>query len=228
MRHAAITCLLIPLLGICVWAGAQAASDNAAGPPSQHVWQSKQKDPQAYRDIVDYNIFMPDRSQINARVDRDRRPDDPTPHSDPHPRAEITPDDPDASLVLVGVSQRGRQPHAFIENIKTGEVTRIDAPGVFSQGQIIAFSIDSITYRVGEEDRKILLRQALTGETVDQNAATSSPSTPAASTTQDGPPTTQPVPGQPAFGQVPAEAPAEAVSAEEETLRRMRERRNNE
>lgn len=178
--------------------------------PARAGWSPPSIEPGAYDDITAYNIFSPDRHALATEAQRVPEPDEPEDPGPPEPVIDIPPPDPDASLVLVGISVRGASPTAFIEDAKNGVVITVAEPGPFSEGEVQAITPDGIVYRVGEDERAIRIGRTLTGESPLAPSSTGGDSEPADDTATDG----------------PATAPGDDGMTELE--RRMRERRNSE
>jgi len=140
----------------------QPSDDSPAA--STAAWMPPSESPERFRDIVDYNIFLPDRAGINARVQREREPVITTPEIAPPVIVEATPDNPDEKMVLVGIAINGDRPRVFIEDRKAGSLQRIESLGEFSQGQITEITAAHIVYEVAGESRTIALGQTLTGQ----------------------------------------------------------------
>ncbi|MEM9414510.1 MAG: hypothetical protein AAGA29_03410 [Planctomycetota bacterium] len=215
------TMLITALLG-CVAAASLAYAQRAGESPQTepadtNAWQPPEIDRDQYDDITAYNIFRPDRTALAAEAQRQPEPepdlpDDPDPIE---PVVELPPPDPDAALVLVGVSIHGPVATAHIEDRATGDIIVLNEPGPFSEGRIEAITVQGITYRVGEEARQIWIGQALTGETPDLQSPTAR--RPA------GQP--DPTPATPNGAEPGTVSPDDGLSDLE---RRMRERRNSE
>lgn len=181
-------------------------------------WTPPQIEPGSYDDITAYNIFKPNRSALVSDAEREPElPEDPRPIE---PVIELPPLDPDASLMLVGISVRGDRHTAFIENRATGETVEVDRPGEFSQGEVTAIAYNKLTYVIDDETREICVGFAFTGERVatppPTRAATTPGETPGGSTPDETDSTTE------TGGEAP---PVDGLSDLE---RRMRERRNSE
>lgn len=203
---------------------------DAPTPTNSKAWKPDTDDREDFREIVELNIFQPDRAALAGQQDRNRNPPpvietNSTPAPEPEP---IVPTDPDRSLVLVGMSIRGGTCYAFIENRTTGQTDRVAVPGEYAKGALSAGDVDGLTYTLddGGEQRQLRLGQTFTGEVAARG--TSIADRPATPGTQ-APGTT--TPGSPAAGPAtPGAAPAPPTGgADSEGLseleRRLRERR---
>lgn len=179
---------------------------------SRH-WSPPAIEPGAYDDITAYNIFDPGRAVLAAEAERVPEPDEPDDPGPIEPVVELPPPDPNATLVLVGISVRGASPTAFIEDRATGEIAEINGPGSYAQGTITAITPSQLTYVIDEEQRTIRIGFALTGERPEGAAAQ-----PAAGRTTSPDTSVEPATGE-------STTPGDGLSDLE---RRMRERRRNE
>lgn len=210
-----------PILLVCVCLTAPAAGEGVPEPGPEtappKAWTPRDESRGAFQDIVDFNIFLPDRAKLTEA--RDRRDNPPTPRQqEPTVEVEVSeriPPNPDEKLLLIGVSRHGSVSCAFIEDRDSGEVTRVGAPAEYAQGQITEVQADHgrLTYVVGGEARTIAVGYTLAGE----EAAPAGRSSVSTTSTPD---TTPPADGQ--------TAPAVQPGSREDILRRLRERRNNE
>lgn len=146
---------------LCV---AQQAGDSIDGGQDRIFWAPPTIEPGAYDDITAYNIFSPERSALAAEAQRVPEPDEPEDTGPPEPVIELPPPDPDATLVLVGISVRGATPTAFIEDVANGLVLVIESPGPFSEGEVQSITPTGITYAVAGETRQVHIGQTMTGE----------------------------------------------------------------
>ncbi len=184
MIHTAKRCpaWLVLLLVVCLGRGdalAQTDTADADDAPRRGAWQPPEEDRSAYRDIVDFNIFRSDRSRLAQQAGRERDPSEPSGPGDPEPTEPVrgdAPPSPDSFLRFAGTGHDPDGAVAFIENTKTGEMTRIDGPTVFSLGEITAIGYDAILYVVDGEQRKVLVGQTLLGERVTPPGASTTPS----------------------------------------------------
>lgn len=148
-------CSAAVMLGLC--ASVQGRSDNQT-----QAWQPEAIDAQAFRDIVDYNIFEADRASIAKRADALRNPP-PT----PKPVAATPPQHPDFDFILVGVTLRGDDHLAYIENRREDHrVIQVNVPSDFSEGRITSANADGVVYRVGDVDRVIKVGFSLKGDAI--------------------------------------------------------------
>ncbi|MFN3167812.1 MAG: hypothetical protein ACE37H_12185 [Phycisphaeraceae bacterium] len=161
---------LLMSVGVVVGVGSVLAAANEA-PTEQdkprNAWTPPEVDRSAYRDIVDYNIFRADRKRIAQEVDRERNP--PPPRDDtPREvvRTEDTPPDPDADWRLAGITHTPEGVVAYIENTKSGDLSKLTEPAAFSQGEITAIGYDAVMYVVAGEQRVISVGQTLVGTRV--------------------------------------------------------------
>ncbi len=193
----------------------QAGNEDADG--GRVFWAPPTIEPGAYDDITAYNIFSPERAALAAEAQRVPEPDEPEDTGPPEPVIELPPPDPDASLVLVGISLRGDTPTAFIEDADNGVVLVVASPGPFSDGEVQAISPTSITYVIDGDTRRINIGQTLTGEAPPQadSSSRSSSSSAGSGSTADTP-----------RGDGSATPPGDDGMTDLE--RRMRERRNRE
>jgi len=136
----------------------------------RNTWTPPEVDRSAYRDIVDYNIFRADRRRIAQEVDRQRNP--PPPREDT-PREPVRttddtppPPDPDSFWRLAGITHTPEGVVAYIENTKSGDLSKLIEPGEFSQGEVTAIGYDAVMYVVDGEQRVINVGQTLLGTRV--------------------------------------------------------------
>ena len=173
LRSIVLLCVLAVSLAVAQGDEPEVA-ELASPPPSR--WTPQQIERDRYDDIVAYNIFHADRAALAAQAQRQPEPTENIGDTEPiEPVVEFTPPDPDALLVLVGVSIHGPVATAHIENLATGDVICLIETGPFSQGEIQAITIQGLTYRVDGNTRHIDIGQALTGESPDP--VTAPPST---------------------------------------------------
>jgi hypothetical protein len=172
---------------------AKNAADPVDGTPIE-AWQPDEQDARQFRDIVAYSIFDPNRAALVAPVEVEPEPQVAVP--------QPTPADALATLVLVGVSQRGSNTYAFVEDRTSSKVTRIDGPGKLARGIITAILPHGITYRDGDETRTILVGQNLLGASFKNGTFNA-----------QAPPADKPA--------------ASADSATSDIIRRLRQRRQN-
>lgn len=199
---------------LCV---AQQAGDGIDGGQDRIFWAPPTIEPGAYDDITAYNIFSPDRLALATEAQRVPEPDEPEDTGPPEPVIELPPPDPDASLVLVGISVRGAAPTAFIEDVANGLVLVIESPGPFSEGEVQSITPTGITYIVKGDTRQVHVGQTLTGEAPPQAAPSGgSASVSAGSGTSSGTPSED------------GSATPPGDDGMTELERRMRERRNRE
>ena len=126
------------------------------GAGADEGWRPPAPDPAVALEIVTHNIFLADRSRPAAPA--------PKPVAPPAAPAPVpAPPDPDRELVLVGVAIHDGRPCAFIENRGTGEMLRVQRPGAFGRGEIVRIDLDGLTYRVGDDERRVTLRHTLAG-----------------------------------------------------------------
>ena len=160
--------MLVPALAIALivfgaaLARAQAGDDK---PAAKGAWQPPEEDRSAFRDITDYNIFNADRRRIAERVDRERNPPVPrdTETTEPDPVQE-DPADPDTRYRLAGISHDAQGPIAYIEQLDTGALSRVQGAADFSQGRITVIGFDTLVYVVDDEERSVVIGQNLTGQ----------------------------------------------------------------
>lgn len=140
---------------------AEAVATQASGPTA---WQPDERDPDDYRDIVDYNIFKSDREAIARRVERQRNPEPPPTRI---VEAPPPPKHPDFDYILVGVTLRGDERIAYIENRReAGQVTQVVVPGDFSEGRLVAIDHLGVIYQTDDQPHRIDVGQNLKGEGV--------------------------------------------------------------
>lgn len=171
--------LLLMLLGFTALYLNNAWSQNEqpdATKPKRGAWQPEQQNRSAYRDIVDFNIFLADRRRLAEQVDRERNPPAP---SDPQPvatepEAEDSPPDPDTLWRLTGISRDRDKTIAFIEHVETGELARISKPMSFSLGEITTIGYEGIIYVVDDKERMIRVGESLIGQRVTPTASSTS------------------------------------------------------
>ena len=154
------------------------------------------------------NIFMRDRQP----------PPDPSrwasrPHETPRP---YVPDPPAKSFVLRGVVIEDNELHAYIENTRTGDVTRLVPGDAVADGHCVGIALDAIAYEQKGNVQWIDIGQNLLGSTV---AAPPPTTAPAGSTTA-------PSTGPSSSGTTASDP---ALSSIEQRLRerRMRTQRNS-
>lgn len=143
--------------------------------PKKGAWLPPEEDREAYRDIVDFNIFRSDRGAVTRAVDLDRNPPEPRePTRRPTERTvDRPPPNPDASWRLTGISHDERSGAvAYIEHTSTGKLSRIEGPKAFSQGEITAIGYDAIVYVVETDQRVVQIGETLVGERVLPKGAT--------------------------------------------------------
>lgn len=208
------------------------AADRQADAPTSNkpkAWKPDTDDREDFREIVELNIFRPDRAALAGQQDRERNPPPVVvrPDTTPEP-APIIPTDPDRSLVLVGMSIRGGTCYAFIENRTTGQTARVAVPGDYAKGSLSAGDVDGLTYTLddGGEQRQLRLGQTFTGEVADRGSSIAS--RPAPGTTTPGTTTPDSPSADPATPGVTPTPPAGGASDGEglsELERRLRERR---
>ena len=188
------------------------------------AWQPDATGRDRFRPIIDQNIFRADRAELN-RPPRIEQPEIDQPEIEtPVEQTPITPTDPDRKLVIRGITLRGSTGFAFIENLDTGETTKVLVPGAFAQGYLSDATLDGLTYTLddGAEARQLATGQTLTGEPAPRGTSiarnpTDTPSANGTSPNAGADPGTTPAP-------TPGAAPAgdEGLS---ELERRLRERR---
>lgn len=215
----AIRFVAVPALALsaalCV---AQQAGDSIDGGQDRIFWAPPTIEPGAYDDITAYNIFSPERSALAAEAQRVPEPDEPEDTGPPEPVIELPPPDPDATLVLVGISVRGATPTAFIEDVANGLVLVIESPGPFSEGEVQSITPTGITYIVEGDTRQVHVGQTLTGEAPPQAA----PSRGGSASPRTGSGTTSDTSSEDGSATPPGD------DGMTELERRMRERRNRE
>jgi|GEM_PF-2679128 len=174
----ALSCARILLAGVVLFDSAGLAlaktDEKAKAPAERGAWQPAAEDPQAFRDIVDFNIFMPDRRKIADKVDRDRNP--PPPHAITTKVEEVADEPPppseDSFWRFSGTGQDAEGLIVFIENIKSGELVRVTGPAVISLGKVTQISNDAIVYVVDSEQRTIRVGESLLGVRITPPGAT--------------------------------------------------------
>ncbi|MFI4859628.1 MAG: hypothetical protein ACIAXF_02985 [Phycisphaerales bacterium JB063] len=194
-----------------------AGEETATADTPANTWQPPEIEAGRYDDIVAYNIFQPDRAALAAEAQRQPEPVIPDEPEPIEPVVELPPPDPDASLVLVGVSIHGSVATAHIEDRASGEIIVLNEAGPFSEGKIEAITMHGLTYVVAGETRHIKISQTLTGETPQAQSPAARPIRPAGNT-----PTS---PATPSGAEPNATPPSDGLTDLE---RRMRERRNSE
>jgi len=189
------------------------------------AWQPDTDGRERFNPIIDQNIFRANRAELN-RPPRVETPE--VERSEPETPTEqtpATPSDPDNKFVIRGMSLRGSTGFAFIENLDTGETTRVAVPGEFAQGYLSDASLDGLTYTLddGAVERQLSTGQTLTGELAPRGSSI-------ARNTGDSPAprdTTTPATA-PAPGAAPTTTPGAAPTGDDglsELERRLRERR---
>ena len=118
------------------------------------------------------NIFMRDRQP----------PPDPSrwQHRQPDPPRVYTPEPAAKSFVLRGVVIEDNELHAYVENTRTGEVTRLLPGDAIADGHCVNIVIDAIAYEQNGNVQWIDVGENLLGSTV---AAPPPTTAPAGSTT---------------------------------------------
>ena len=163
MKKLALTFLCLSLWCFTAAAIAQRAAAPARQPDAPRgAWTPPQEDISDYRDIVDYNIFRSDRTAIARKIDQQRNPPKPT---EPRPivTTPVTPSNPDASWLLVGLSHDSDGEIAYIENAESGEMLRLMGPAAFSQGEVTEIGFDAVVYKIDEQQRIIRIGQNFLG-----------------------------------------------------------------
>lgn len=192
-----------------------------------NAWQPDTDGRERFRPIIEQNIFRANRAELNRppRVETPEvdRPEPETPNEEP----PVTPSDPDRKFVLRGMTLRGSAGFAFIENLDTGETTRVAVPGEFAQGYLSDATLDGLTYTLddGAVERQLATGQTLTGEVAPRGSsiARNAGDSPAPSDTTT--PATAPAPGAgPTTPPTPGAAPG-GDDGLSELERRLRERR---
>ncbi|XAM00281.1 hypothetical protein OT109_02610 [Phycisphaeraceae bacterium D3-23] len=214
-KHLLMPSLLGSVLAASLVYAQPAGEASEPDTPADNTWQPPEIEQGRYDDIVAYNIFQPDRAALAAEAQRQPEPDLPDDPEPIEPVVELPPPDPDASLVLVGVSIHGPVATAHIEDRTTGDIIVLNETGPFSEGRIEAITVQGITYIVGETSRSIGIGQALTGETPEPQSPSTTPRTGGTGTPPATPGSTEPGSATPSDGLTDLE-------------RRMRERRNSE
>ncbi|MFW6059132.1 MAG: hypothetical protein ACODAQ_03070 [Phycisphaeraceae bacterium] len=141
-----------------VWSMAAGAADRV------EQWRPAALDAAVRERIVQRNIFSPSRpveeSPPSAAPAEAREQE--TVDAD---AAQREARDPDRELVLVGISMRGGERCAFVEQ-PGGEVRRMTEPGPIGRGRITAITLSAVTYEVDGERRRIQPGQTLAGQIV--------------------------------------------------------------
>ena len=162
-RYPLMLTLLMSIAFCAVAQDADAPTDGPAAADDQS-WKPDTPQREYYRDIVDYNIFQADRAAIARRVEADRNPPPPEPRDNPPPPP---PKHPDFDRVLVGVTLRGEETLAFIEDRRDeNRVTSVVVPGDYAEGRLVSIDPAGVVYRVDGEDRRIDVGSNLRGEAI--------------------------------------------------------------
>ena len=122
------------LCGALILAMLTSAASSARGERSDAPATSWER----YSVIVARNIFLKDRAQRESR--RSTRPTTPAYR-------------PERNLLLTGAARQGERCVAFIEDIRTGAVTRVAANDMVLGGRITEITLDHLVYE--KDDRKI-------------------------------------------------------------------------
>lgn len=175
---------LMSMLFTFMWVGMGDALASDTDEPERKMkrgaWQPGEEDRDAFRDIVDFNIFRADRKRLADQVDRDRNPPEPRDPGDDRrvPVVDDTPPpDPDSFWRLTGITHAGTGTIAFFENTKSGELSRIARATEFSLGEITTIGYDKIVYVVQDEQRVIQIGETLLGVRASPGASSSGTST---------------------------------------------------
>jgi len=218
-----------PRLGACILMVALATALLVEPVPSLLAAEGKEAW-DAYRILVDRNIFM--------RYRRAPRPDRPL---DPQPAAPRPPAAP--QFVLTGTARSGDGFIAFFEESRTGDTARVAVGQTVGEAVVTAITLDGVEVAKGETTRTIRIGDDLEGRAVERpHQATPSPPpavpTPPAEEAKaaepagaDDSPEAGPSPaeGKPADDPTEAEPPSQSGDADiAEILERMRQRREEE
>lgn len=120
-------------------------------------------DQAAIKRIVAGNIFLADRATLNKKPKTQTKKTAAAKET----RTDETPvADSDANFILVGITIMDDKPTAFIEDRSASELRKIGTEQTIGKGTITAIHFDHIIYRIEETQRKIKLRQSLSGEAI--------------------------------------------------------------
>ncbi|MEM9020154.1 MAG: hypothetical protein AAGC44_06280 [Planctomycetota bacterium] len=142
-------------------------TSSASGPDRRpNAWQPDTTGRERFRPIVDLNIFRADRTELNrtpGAAPPEVETGTPEPTVDPTPTRSTN---PDHRYVLRGITLRGQQGYAFIEDLETGQTQKVAVPGDFARGRLSDATLDGLTYRPadGAEEVRLGTGYTLTGE----------------------------------------------------------------
>ncbi|MGA2266446.1 MAG: hypothetical protein ABSH10_08470 [Phycisphaerae bacterium] len=141
MRRALPSLGWLALLGAAMVMGAAPTSAPTTSPKTS--WE-------AYRLILDRNIFARDRA-APSQEEGDANRSGP-PHGG------------EGSLILTGMATWGNVRLAFFEDSQTGETLKAVGGQALSRGTVISISLDSVEYRSGGTMRRIFIGENLIGQ----------------------------------------------------------------
>lgn len=183
-------------------------------PGGAEPWSPPSEDAATFAPIVALNIFNPNRDGLRQARERAEAPPPPPPTLQPA-APPPPPPDPIDTHVLVGISQRGDETVAFVEDRTTAQVYRLTEGDAVAEGVVRTIAADTVRFE--HEGQMYDLHPGLTmrGE-APATALRPSPRPAAPSAAPSSTPS-----GEPAANDA-------ASSAEAEILRRLRERRQRE
>ena len=185
VRLAIAKTILLPAFSVIVLCIAATIAAFAAEPAqtADVTWTPPQAQSALSSAVIDGNLFRANRTLPASPRDAESPEEISTPPAATEEQQDETPapvSDPDHRYVLTGVVVIDGVAVAFVEDRADGELKRIDKPGPFAQGRIVSIAWDAVTYEVGGDTRKILLRHTFAG--LPAGAATSMQSATGAST----------------------------------------------
>lgn len=152
--------------------------------PGDAGWKPRQVHVEQYRNVIAANMFIAGSKQRAEQNKQKATAHENTTIVTPSPTPP--PRDPGEAFVLVGVSVQGDTAIAFIEDRNQNRVHRVERHQAIAQGEIIAISLDGVTYSVGDKQRQIALQQTLAGTSPSSQAAGPTASPRAAQPTATG------------------------------------------